>query len=156
MFMVYITSTIKHQPSLHGHHWHLIHWTASCRSKHSTPTSLHLILVKSHRYDRILLQASPYVMFLFVVPVHYFTHVFLLFFSGVWATNIHDATVGYIIRSYGTPFMTDLKHVSPALISMQWADTEPFLGAKYHTVHHTHYHCNFGQVRLFLTLNFPQ
>jgi hypothetical protein len=28
-----------------------------------------------------------------VVPVHYFTHVFLLFFSGVWATNIHDATV---------------------------------------------------------------
>ena len=38
-------------------------------------------------------QASPYVILLFVVPVHYFTHVFLLFFSGVWATNIHDATV---------------------------------------------------------------
>jgi hypothetical protein len=25
--------------------------------------------------------------------VHYFTHVFLLFFTGVWATNIHDALV---------------------------------------------------------------
>jgi hypothetical protein len=31
-------------------------------------------------------------------------------------------------------------------LSMKWADTEPFLGAKYHTVHHTHYHYNFGQV----------
>jgi hypothetical protein len=25
--------------------------------------------------------------------VHYFTHIFLLFFSGVWATNIHDSVV---------------------------------------------------------------
>lgn len=28
----------------------------------------------------------------------------------------------------------------------QWADFEPIMGAKYHTVHHTHYHYNFGQV----------
>jgi len=69
-----------------------------------------------------LLQASPYVVGLFLVPVHYYTHVFLLFFSGVWATNIHDAV---------------------------WADYEPIMGAKYHTVHHTHYHYNFGQ---FFTL----
>lgn len=40
-----------------------------------------------------MLQACPYVIGLFFVPVHYFTHVFLLFFSGVWATNIHDAMV---------------------------------------------------------------
>lgn len=38
-------------------------------------------------------QASPYVICLFLVPCHYFTHVILLFFSGVWATNIHDAMV---------------------------------------------------------------
>ena len=38
-------------------------------------------------------QAAPYLLFLPVVPVHYFTHVFLLFFSGVWATNIHDSVV---------------------------------------------------------------
>jgi len=69
-----------------------------------------------------LLQASPYVVGLFILPVHYFTHVILLFFSGVWATNIHDAV---------------------------WADYEPIMGAKYHTVHHTHYHYNFGQ---FFTL----
>jgi lathosterol oxidase len=62
------------------------------------------------------------VIFLFVVPVHYFTHVFLLFFSGVWATNIHDA---------------------------MWGDTEPIMGSKYHTVHHTHYHYNFGQFFTF-------
>lgn len=29
---------------------------------------------------------------------------------------------------------------------MQWSDFEPIMGAKYHTVHHTHYHYNFGQV----------
>jgi len=69
-----------------------------------------------------ILQASPYVIFLFVVPMHYFTHVFLLFFSGVWATNIHDAL---------------------------WGDTEPIMGAKYHTMHHTHYHYNFGQFFIF-------
>ncbi len=44
-----------------------------------------------------ILQASPYVVGLFLVPVHYFTHVFLLFFSGVWATNIHDSMVRYFI-----------------------------------------------------------
>mmetsp|Transcript_28494 Transcript_28494/g.39244 ORF Transcript_28494/g.39244 Transcript_28494/m.39244 type:complete len:325 (+) Transcript_28494:23-997(+) len=69
-----------------------------------------------------LLQASPYVIFLFFVPVNYFVHVFLLFFSGVWATNIHDAV---------------------------WGDSEPIMGAKYHTVHHTHYHYNFGQFFIF-------
>lgn len=65
-----------------------------------------------------ILQASPYVFFLFFVPVHYFTHVFMLFFSGVWATNIHDAV---------------------------WGNSEPIMGSKYHTVHHTHFHYNFGQ-----------
>lgn len=69
-----------------------------------------------------ILQASPYVVGIFVVPVHYFTHIFLLFFSGVWATNIHDAV---------------------------WGDTEPIMGAKYHTVHHTHYHYNYGQFFTF-------
>jgi len=69
-----------------------------------------------------ILQASPYVVFLFVVPMHYLTHVFLLFFSGIWATNIHDAI---------------------------WGDTEPIMGAKYHLMHHTHYHYNFGQFFIF-------
>lgn len=44
-----------------------------------------------------LLQASPYVVGLFFIPVHYFTHVGLLFFSGIWATNIHDTVVSVII-----------------------------------------------------------
>jgi hypothetical protein len=30
---------------------------------------------------------------LFLLPVHYYTHVLLIFFSGIWATNIHDAVV---------------------------------------------------------------
>jgi len=69
-----------------------------------------------------ILQASPYVVCLFIVPMHYFTHVFLLFFSGIWATNIHDAV---------------------------WGDSEPIMGAKYHLIHHTHYHYNFGQFFIF-------
>lgn len=69
-----------------------------------------------------ILQASPYVMMLFVVPCHYLTHVFMLFFTAIWATNIHDALV--------------------------W-DTEPIMGSKYHTIHHTHYHYNYGQFFIF-------
>jgi lathosterol oxidase len=81
-----------------------------------------------------ILQACPYVIGLFIVPVHYLTHVFLLFFSGVWATNIHDA---------------------------MWGNTEPIMGSKYHTMHHTHYHCNFGQFFIFCdyifgTLKLPE
>ena len=69
-----------------------------------------------------ILQASPYVICTLFIPVHYFTHLFLLFFSGIWATNIHDAL---------------------------WGDTEPIMGSKYHTVHHTHYHYNYGQFFIF-------
>jgi len=74
-----------------------------------------------------MIQACPYVFGLFFVPVHYFTHVFLLFFSGVWATNIHDS---------------------------MWGDTEPIMGSKYHTMHHTHYHYNFGQFFIFADVLF--
>lgn len=69
-----------------------------------------------------MIQACPYVIGLFFVPVHYFTHIFMLFFSGIWATNIHDS---------------------------MWGDTEPIMGSKYHTMHHTHYHYNFGQFFIF-------
>jgi lathosterol oxidase len=55
-----------------------------------------------------LLQASPYVVGLFIVPVHYFTHVFLLFFSGVWATNIHDAMVSYPFLKSFNPFYSSM------------------------------------------------
>ena len=67
-------------------------------------------------------QASPYVATLFIVPCHYLTHVAMLFFTAIWATNIHDALNG---------------------------NTEPIMGSKYHTIHHTHYHYNFGQFFIF-------
>jgi len=69
-----------------------------------------------------ILQASPYVVGLFFVPCHYFTHMLMLFFTGIWATNIHDALN---------------------------CDFEPVMGSKYHTIHHTHYHYNFGQFFTF-------
>jgi len=67
-------------------------------------------------------QASPYVVAMFLVPCHYITHLLMLFFTGIWSTNIHDAVPGNI---------------------------EPIMGAKYHTVHHTHYHYNFGQIFIY-------
>ncbi|CAM9110593.1 unnamed protein product [Phaeothamnion confervicola] len=69
-----------------------------------------------------ILQASPYVALLLFMPVHYFTHMTMLFFTAVWATNIHDTLHG---------------------------DTEPVMGSKYHLVHHTHYHWNYGQFFTF-------
>jgi lathosterol oxidase len=69
-----------------------------------------------------MLQAASYLLFLPVVPVHYFTHIFLLFFSGIWATNIHDSVP---------------------------MNSEPLMGAAYHAIHHTHYHYNFGQWFIF-------
>jgi len=101
---------------------------------------------------------------LFVLPVHYFTHVGLLFFSGVWATNIHDAVVSifehhpilfsllfYIppITSHSITFHNISSHY---ITFTQWADFEPIMGAKYHTVHHTHYHYNFGQVSIYVCM----
>uniref|UniRef100_A0A6U4LI48 Fatty acid hydroxylase domain-containing protein n=2 Tax=Phaeomonas parva TaxID=124430 RepID=A0A6U4LI48_9STRA len=67
-------------------------------------------------------QASPYVFVMLFVPCHYLTHLIMLFFTGIWATNIHDAIDG---------------------------DTEPIMGAKYHTIHHTHFSCNYGQIFTF-------
>eukprot|EP00586_Coscinodiscus_wailesii_P019547 CAMPEP_0172506190 /NCGR_PEP_ID=MMETSP1066-20121228/192546_1 /TAXON_ID=671091 /ORGANISM="Coscinodiscus wailesii, Strain CCMP2513" /LENGTH=386 /DNA_ID=CAMNT_0013283101 /DNA_START=92 /DNA_END=1252 /DNA_ORIENTATION=- len=74
-----------------------------------------------HPLDGIL-QASPYVFWLLFVPCHYLTHVALVFFTAIWATYIHDA--------------------------MDW-NMDPIMGSKYHTVHHTHYVYNYGQVFTF-------
>lgn len=74
-----------------------------------------------HPLDGIL-QASPYEIFMFVVPCHYLTHIFLVFFTAIWATYIHDA--------------------------MDF-NVDPIMGSKYHTVHHTHYIYNYGQVFTF-------
>lgn len=69
-----------------------------------------------------MLQASPYVLAILICPCHYLTHVLLLFFTAIWATYIHDA--------------------------MDW-NVDPVMGSKYHTVHHTHYIYNYGQMFIF-------
>jgi Delta7-sterol 5-desaturase len=74
-----------------------------------------------HPLDGIL-QACPYTMLLPIVPCHYPTHFLLLFFTAIWATYIHDAMDFNIY---------------------------PIMGSKYHTVHHTHYLYNYGQVFVF-------
>ncbi len=69
-----------------------------------------------------MLQASPYIVFLTLIPVHFWTHELLLFFTAVWTANIHDTLLG---------------------------DTEPVMGSKYHTYHHTAYVDNYGQFFVF-------
>ena len=86
-----------------------------------------------HPLDGIL-QASPYVFWLHFVPCHYFTHVGMVFGTAIWATYIHDAMDGNV---------------------------EPIMSNKYHTIHHTHYHYNYGQIFIFCdrfwgTLRVPQ
>jgi lathosterol oxidase len=65
-----------------------------------------------------MLQASPYVVGLFLFPVHFHTHEAMLFATALWTTNIHDTLV---------------------------AGTEPMMGSGYHTIHHTTYIDNYGQ-----------
>ena len=36
-----------------------------------------------------MLQASPYIISMFLVPTHYLTSLVMLFYSGIWASNIH-------------------------------------------------------------------
>jgi Delta7-sterol 5-desaturase len=69
-----------------------------------------------------LLQASPYLINLFLIPIEFHLHMLLLFLTALWATNIHDTVI---------------------------ADTEPFMGSKYHLKHHTAYNCNYGQYFIF-------
>jgi hypothetical protein len=69
-----------------------------------------------------LCQASPYLVGLLLLPVHFWTHEGLLFFTAVWTTNIHDTLTG---------------------------DTEPVMGSAYHTIHHTTYLNNYGQIFVF-------
>jgi hypothetical protein len=35
-------------------------------------------------------QAFPYLVMLFIVPMHFLTHELLLFATGIWTNNIHD------------------------------------------------------------------
>lgn len=75
-----------------------------------------------HPVDGIL-QASPHVIFIFLVPTHFFTHELSLFIESVWTTNIHDCIHGKV-----------------------W----PIMGAGYHTIHHTTYRHNYGHYTIWM------
>jgi lathosterol oxidase len=70
-----------------------------------------------------IIQASPHVAALFVLPMHFFTHEILLFFEAIWTTNIHDCLHGNVF---------------------------PVMGAGYHTIHHTTYRHNYGHYTVFM------
>ncbi|KAL3687051.1 hypothetical protein R1sor_013360 [Riccia sorocarpa] len=70
-----------------------------------------------------ILQACPHVIGLFVVPMHFFTHLFLFFCEAIWTTNIHDCIDGNVFA---------------------------IMGAAYHTIHHTTYRHNYGHYTVFM------
>lgn len=70
-----------------------------------------------------ILQACPHVIFIFLVPTHFFTHELSLFVESVWTANIHDCIHGKV-----------------------W----PIMGAGYHTIHHTTYRHNYGHYTIWM------
>ncbi|KAJ6369687.1 hypothetical protein OIU76_028019, partial [Salix suchowensis] len=75
-----------------------------------------------HPLDGIL-QAVPHVIALFLVPIHFRSHIGLLFIEGVWTANIHDCI---------------------------HANLWPIMGAGYHTIHHTTYKHNYGHYTIWM------
>lgn len=69
-----------------------------------------------------------------MIPMHFMTHEVLLFFTGLWTTNIHDCLHAKIM---------------------------PIMGAGYHTIHHTTYKHNYGHYTIYFdylydTLTHPE
>lgn len=86
-----------------------------------------------HPLDGII-QAFPHVIGLFMVRMHFLSHLLLLFLEGIWTTNIHDNI---------------------------HANVFPIMGAGYHTIHHTTYKHNYGHYTIFMdwwcgTLHTPE
>nr|XP_043639096.1 delta(7)-sterol-C5(6)-desaturase-like [Erigeron canadensis] len=75
-----------------------------------------------HPLDGIL-QGLPHVISLFLVPMHFTSHIALLFIEAIWAANVHDCVDGKV-----------------------W----PVMGAAYHTIHHTTYHHNYGHYTVWM------
>ena len=69
-----------------------------------------------------MMQAAPHVLATLVLPTNVYVHLGMFFFTAIWATYIHDAVDG---------------------------DTDPVMGSRYHTKHHTHLACNYGQFFTF-------
>lgn len=69
-----------------------------------------------HPIDGIM-QALPYTLALFIVPMHFLTHELLLFATAFWTSNIHDNLHARVL---------------------------PVMGAGWHTIHHTTYKHNYG------------
>ncbi|XP_031499580.1 delta(7)-sterol-C5(6)-desaturase 1-like [Nymphaea colorata] len=70
-----------------------------------------------------IIQASPLVIALFLVPMHFLTYLVLAFVEGVWTINIHDCIHGKV-----------------------W----PVMGGGYHKIHHTTYRHNYGGYTIFM------
>lgn len=69
-----------------------------------------------HPLDGIL-HALLHTFALFIVPIHFTSHLLIIFIEAIWTTNIHDCIHGNV-----------------------W----PIMGVGYHTIHHTTYRHNYA------------
>lgn len=109
--------------------WFLLNLHLSIKRRNLFPTFVLLTILDVlfsglafHPIDGIL-QAVPHVIALFVVPMHFTTHIALLFIEAIWTANIHDCIHAKI-----------------------W----PVMGAGYHTIHHTTYRHNYGHYTIWM------
>lgn len=75
-----------------------------------------------HPIDGIL-QAIPHLVAIMFIPTHFLTHEILLFTEAFWTASIHDNIHLNIL---------------------------PFMGAGWHTIHHTTYKHNYGHYFVFM------
>ncbi|EPS60573.1 hypothetical protein M569_14229, partial [Genlisea aurea] len=70
------------------------------------------------------IHAVPQVLAPFIVPMHFRTHMVLMFLEGVWAAYIHEGVAN------GSPW--------------------PAMGPGYHTIHHSTFRHNYGNYTVFM------
>ncbi|XP_057756661.1 delta(7)-sterol-C5(6)-desaturase-like [Arachis stenosperma] len=76
-----------------------------------------------HPLDGILQVLLPHSIALFIVPMHFSTHLVILLMEGIWTASIHDC-----------------------INAKFW----PIMGSGYHTVHHVTYRHNYGHFTIWM------
>ncbi|KAG5623627.1 hypothetical protein H5410_008845 [Solanum commersonii] len=74
-----------------------------------------------HPLDGVL-EAMPHVVALFVVPMHFTTHIGLLFMDTLWTANIHDCIHGQVWPVMGAGYHT-IQHIDIIMVITQYGWT---------------------------------
>ncbi|KAF8105972.1 hypothetical protein N665_0149s0002 [Sinapis alba] len=116
-FWLYGTHRAFHDIKPLYKHFHFVHHRFSSKTSISPFAG-----AASHPVEAVL-EALPYTIFLFFVPIHFKTELALLSFNGIWTFYTHCC-----------------------LETKMW----PIMTADYHTMHHTMHRYNYGNYTLLI------